>query len=191
MPMDEVTNRKGEEAVAPSQAATPRICNTKNSDTKEKITWVMLMGDSNMRHTYYWWSNKGGHNRYKFGIKGSSFGLDNKDKGIAYRWADQEILFRSEDDPSIVRYSFRFLHGSISEFVHDTQHWDVARKAAAELPSQWAINKMKDESDAKEEAPETAEGADETDDSIFWKSRVRPSDFSLWATKHKEPIDDN
>lgn len=173
------------------EAMGPRICKTKNNDAKDKITWVMFMGDSNMRHTYHWWTTNGGHNKYKFGIKGSSFGMDKTDKGDEYRWADQEILF-SEQDDHIVRYSFRFLHGSVSEFVHDTQHWDVARKSA-QLPHQWTIRKMKEEQSEAKEADETsaAEGAEDDETEDIWQGRVRPSDFALWATKHKKPIVDN
>lgn len=187
------------------EATTPRlICNI-GSETKEKapIKWVVFMGDSNMRHTYHWWATNGGHNNYTFGVEGSSFGMDLTDKGPEYRWADQEMLFK-EDDSSVVRYSFRFLHGSVSEFVHDTQHWDVARKSAEVLPNEWTIASMKKEqreakaaetksdpdAEVGSEAKATVGGEDDTDEEM-WKGRVRPSDFALWATKNKEPIKDN
>jgi len=177
----------------------PRICNTHSKFNKKMpITWVMFMGDSNMRGTYHWWATAhGGHNNYKEGVKGSTFGFDKQDKGAAYRWADQEMLFNEEDSSSIVRYSFRFLHGSETEFVHDAQHWDVARKSSGILPDaddyEGTVRKMKEQSEAKAgetESDPDAEGEDETDEST-WEGRIRPSDFALWATKNKEPIKDN
>ncbi|KAL7536276.1 hypothetical protein ACHAXR_007040 [Thalassiosira sp. AJA248-18] len=74
----------------------------------------------------------------------------------------------------------RFLHGSVTEFVHDAHSWDIARKAAP--------------APGLDEVAKELDGLQKDDlhkDDSIWEGRIRPSDFALWATKHQKPINDN
>jgi|AntRauTorckE5430_2_1112549.scaffolds.fasta_scaffold01458_3 hypothetical protein len=177
----------------------PRICKKRNSGKEDQhsgdsektlpMTWIMFMGDSNMRHTYHWWTTKG---RQKNGVEGSTYGLDRTNLGFSGRWADQEILFpvpeggKNGDSRKVSRYSFRFLHGSLEEFVHDATYWDIARKAVTkteEVQQQGKIHNGENHGTA------AAKGDDKNDS--MWEGRIRPSDLTLGATKHQHSIDDN
>ena len=70
--------------------SNPLIC----SEAKKTpaLTWVMFMGDSNMRHTYFWWTGQRKKNRHTCMQKGVTFGLDRGDLGFGGRWADQQLL---------------------------------------------------------------------------------------------------
>lgn len=191
----------------------PRICKKRNSDKEEDhdpnesdekklpLTWIMFMGDSNMRHTYYWWTTKDGQ---KHGVKGSTYGMDRRDLGYGGRWADQEILFLEGavniNSMNVSRYSFRFLHGSVEEFVHSANHWDIARRAAPS-PSLEDVAKVVNDTNKEQVQQQgkknndkshsaTAAAGDDRDDSM-WEGRIRPSDFALWATQYQQPINDN
>merc|ERR1711892_254307 len=101
------------------------------------LTWVLFMGDSNMRHTYYWWTERMvPKSDGTIALKSSTYGLDRTDLNFGGRWADQEYLVQDETIgdgagiPPTVRYSFRFLHGSIDEFVNDADDWTIARRGA-------------------------------------------------------------
>lgn len=181
----------------------PRVCTEKDY----RPTWILFMGDSNMRHTYYWWTKDYRQEQAKV-KQGSTFGLDRTDLDFGGRWADQELLY--EDDPcnqtkqvsedsrnrtlsttscnhrsSIVRLSFRFLHGSITEFVHDAQHWDVARIGASPPDAQDVVSVVNGSS------PGTSSRGSDDDLSINWTRSIRPSDYAVWATKHQVPVDNN
>lgn len=118
--------------------SNPLIC----SEAKKTpaLTWVMFMGDSNMRHTYFWWTGQRKKNRHTCMQKGVTFGLDRGDLGFGGRWADQELLVAKDCNStstsggvgvvndSIARYSFRFLHGSVNEFINSAINWDIARR---------------------------------------------------------------
>ncbi|OEU13838.1 hypothetical protein FRACYDRAFT_242190 [Fragilariopsis cylindrus CCMP1102] len=115
----------------------PRACQSQKE--KFPINWVMFFGDSNMRNTYVWWTTYLNKKRSKTNgtfVRGSTYGVDTA-KDYARRWADQEVLFpplqqlgENDVDQSVQRYSFRFLHGSGTEFVHDARNWDIPRTAA-------------------------------------------------------------
>jgi len=145
-----------------------------------------------MRHTYYWWTTK---DRQKNGVKGSTFGLDRTNSGYGDRWADQEILFpvpegdeNGDSRKKVSRYSFRFLHGSLEEFVDDANHWDIARRAVTQgeyVQQHGKIQNGKNHGTAAE-----AKKGDDKHDSM-WEGRIRPSDVALEATNYQNLIDDN
>lgn len=156
----------------------PRIC-------KSPPTWIMFMGDSNMRHTYYWWSSRVRGKRNKNGrtTTGSTYGLDRTDLSFGGRWADQECLIT--DDGATTRFSFRFLHGSIHEFWYDIQNWNVAREASPIIdPSEEDIQNLT--------ASTAATGEKSKDnEAMIWKGKIKPSDYALWATRNQRPIQEN
>lgn len=135
----------------------------------------MLMGDSNMRHTYYWWTSE-----VMTGARttSSNYGLDRQDLDYGGRWADQECLITTtEDDTNVTaRFSFRFLHGSIDEFWYNVRNWGVAREAS------WASPSEKDFQNSTTTAKITG------DDDAMWVGRIKPSDYALWVTKNQKPI---
>jgi len=177
----------------------PRICKKRNSGKEDQhsgdsektlpMTWIMFMGDSNMRHTYYWWTTK---DIQKNGVKGSTYGMDRTNLDFGGRWADQEILFpvpeggENGDSREVSRYSFRFLHGSLEEFVDDANHWDIARQAVTEKEYVQQERKIHN---GENYGTAVAKGDDKHDS--MWKGRIRPSDVTLEATKYQNSIDDN
>eukprot|EP01051_Picozoa_sp_SAG22_P032857 SAG22_NODE_14083_length_385_cov_0.727273_1_plen_70_part_10 len=53
----------------------------------------------------------------------STFAVDaGKQGGDGNRWADQEAVFEFKGG-EVVRASFRFLHGSTSEFLYKAANW--------------------------------------------------------------------
>jgi hypothetical protein len=198
------------DTVIPEKAAQktiiyPRICKEKDQEK----TWIMFMGDSNMRHTYNWWTGDYRRDNEQF-VAGSTFGLDRTDLEFGGRWADQELLYKEEhcnrtlsvseehhnktlpnaacEVPSIIRLSFRFLHGSITEFVDDSNHWDIARVGAASPNSKDVASTLNNTTIGNNSG-----GSDDHkgDLSMNWTGSIRPSDYALWATKHQLPIDAN
>ena len=150
------------------------------------LTWVMFMGDSNMRHTYYWWTNsKIKKSDRTVTLRSSTYGLDRTDLDFGGRWADQEYLVKDKKfflgavTPT-VRYSFRFLHGSIDEFVNDADDWNIARRGAAH-PELETMSKF-----LETEVNNTLWAESKTNTTIN-----RPSDYALWATKYQTPIDES
>lgn len=143
---------------------------------KEPLTWIMFMGDSNMRNTYNWWTSTKIHQpkRLEFS-KSSTYGID-KHNDFGRRWADQEYLVKrniNDTNMSTVRYSFRFLHGNVAEFVNDSNDWNIARVGAI-FPK----------------PEQMAEFLQTEDTETLWKGANRPSDFALWATKNQQPINE-
>ena len=208
-------NPNQEEGILESQMSSPR-----------NITWVMFMGDSNMRHTYHWWTWVNDKSHQENSVYSSTYGLDRRDLDFGGRWADQEILYLPKSSsPStlspeqpILRYSFRFLHGSITEFDYDAQNWDIARQAVEE-PRLEDIEKMKarnirnsgtasilSEQQQQQQqqiqnrsiadgvdagAKHDADGDDGNSTSMLWEGRIRPSDYALWATQNQQPIEND
>lgn len=173
--------------------SNPRICR----DAKTPLTWVMFMGDSNMRHTYYWWTTQKKKSSNTVMQKGSTYGLDRSDLDYGGRWADQELLVGVKNsttgeggvvNDSIARYSFRFLHGSVNEFINSAKknNWDIARQAAPS-PEPEDVKKEVD----KLHLGGQKKGESKSNDDMLWEGKIRPSDFAIWATKHQTPIDDN
>ena len=205
---------------------SPRICSSSSDEGKvtppPPLTWVMFMGDSNMRHTYYWWTNEKTIN-ITSAQKGSTYGKDRVDLSFGGRWADQEWLGRkidtdtktntntntsrinNDDSTLMVRYSFRFLHGSINELVNSAKNWDIARRAAPE-PNAATVEKEvadelqqrgvgggqeKGENSSSSSSSSKSGNKDDDDDDKLWEGKIRPNDFAIWANKHQTPIDDN
>ena len=169
-----------------SMQTAPQIC---SGEGMSPLSWVMFMGDSNMCHTYYWWTTKCFNSKGFSAQKSSTFGADRKDLVFGGRWADQGCLIKDEgirDGSSLIRFSFRFLHGSIAEFIHDAIYWDIARQAAPE-PKSEDISKMLNE--MQQQGQGKVERKSEGDDK--WEGRIHPSDFAIWATKHQKPIGSN
>jgi len=170
----------------------PRVCNYSNPS--EEITWVMFIGDSNMRHTYYWWVTN--TKRYKgsnIGVKGSTFGLDRTDLDYGGRWADQELFLvpSEKETETIQRYSLRFLHGALSELALAAKNWDIAH-VGSPSPSLDDITTFKTEFEANGTADEDNSIAIQDESHAFnWTGKLRPSEYALWATKHQTPIQDN
>jgi len=144
------------------------------------------MGDSNMRHTYYWWTKSMvTKTDSTIALKSSTYGLDRTDLNFGGRWADQEYLVQDETIgggavPPTVRYSFRFLHGSIDEFVNDADDWNIARRGAVN-PKLETMSKF-----LETEGNHTFWGAKRKPDTTI----NRPSDYARWATKNQKPIDE-
>jgi hypothetical protein len=130
-------------------------------------SWVVFMGDSNMRHTFYWWVGQ---------LKGDrrasqTFGLDRTDLGFGGRWADQEVVVKTvEEKQQFRRVSFRFLHGTMEEFMHSSTHWDTARMGAA-----YTSPKSIEENNTR----------NKTNIQSFGNDALRPSDYAIWATKNQ------
>ena len=90
-----------------------------NTTFKKKFgdwSWVVFMGDSNMRHTYCWWSSSqmGGvaSSEATKRIESSTYGLDRTDLEFGGRWADQELILlhqqqenTAQEDPLRVQKS--------------------------------------------------------------------------------------
>jgi len=128
--------------------------------------WIVFAGDSNMRHTYHYWIStiKGYHNQ----IKSHTFAIDSKRKSNL-RWADQETILEFENN-CILRASFRFLHGSTSEFIHVFTHWHEFRK----------YEPFEDQ-DTNKFNPQNG--------LVVNKNTVRPSDYALMTTQKRIAID--
>jgi hypothetical protein len=144
-------------------------------------SWVVFMGDSNMRHTFHWWVGQ-----LRGGRKASqTFGLDRVDLGFGGRWADQEVVVNTtleeKNQQLFRRVSFRFLHGSIEEFVYSSTHWDTARMGNVYQSKSVENSTRKNEDDiaiAKNDSTES-----------YGDDAMRPSDHAIWATKNQQPID--
>jgi len=124
------------------------------------------MGDSNMRHTYYWWTTQ----RQGALTTTKEFGLDRADLGYSGRWADQEAILE-QPNGKMIRSSFRFLHGPWDEIEFSFNHWHTARKATYG----W---------------DEEAKASMRID--TKWDERgdyIRPSPFAQWATQQQLVID--
>lgn len=134
-----------------------------------------------MRHTFYWWTTQQKHNS-SGSQAGRTFGLDRADLDFGGRWADQEFLMRRIHSGTPVRFSFRFLHGSISEFMHCAKHWDMAKVGAPE-PRQEDIDKVYNVTGKRPPSP--------SHDKQELNGTIRPSDYAVWATKHQKPIEGN
>eukprot|EP00980_Cylindrotheca_fusiformis_P001352 scaffold338_cov116-Cylindrotheca_fusiformis.AAC.17 len=171
--------KKPTEAKEVTEYYYPRVCNE-----GFEATWIMFIGDSNMRHTYFWWTQRYREDeRYFEG--GATFGSNRKDLDYGGRWADQELLYNAESCkekmdplraggtvPAVVRFSFRFLHGRVDELVDIPRPWDVAR--------------IGDYSPGSEDY--TASDGD-----IFSNATGsgKPSDYAIKMTKHKKPVGNN
>ena len=177
----------------------PRACQSQKE--KFPINWVMFFGDSNMRNTYVWWTTYLNKKRSKTNgtfVRGSTYGVDTA-KDYARRWADQEVLFpplqqlgENDVDQSVQRYSFRFLHGSETEFVHDTRNWDIPRTAAPKPKPEDISEMLRNRNETSVDGGGSGHDGKRNDEhDSMWEGRVHPSDFALWATEHQKPIDDN
>lgn len=184
----------------------PRLCRQKESNP---LSWVTFMGDSNMRHTYYWWTQALVKPIANSEAHGFTYGLDRTNLGFGGRWADQEIIIKlnsrnrttvptggyhpqsfqhsksntaGEISQPMVRYSFRFLHGSVTEFVDDTRNWHIPRVASKDDPN---VTEIEEQAQSNKILP------DDREDDELWKGRIRPSDYAIWATQHRKPIEDD
>eukprot|EP00980_Cylindrotheca_fusiformis_P001353 scaffold338_cov116-Cylindrotheca_fusiformis.AAC.18 len=158
---------------------SPRVCKA-----NFEATWIMFIGDSNTRHTYFWWTKPYQQDK-RTSVGGATFGKDRRDLGVGGRWADQELLYNAKsckgkmdplragcNGPSVVRFSFRFLHGWVDELVKIPRPWDVARIGTPPPESQNEIDAASD---------------------IYsnWTGSGRPSDYAIATTRHKIPVDNN
>jgi hypothetical protein len=141
-------------------------------------SWVVFMGDSNMRHTFYWWVGQlnGGRRASQ------TFGLDRRDLDFGGRWADQEVVVfnttQEKNQQQFRRVSFRFLHGSIEEFEYSSTHWDIARMGGSYYPKSVENSTRQNVSAiAKNDSKSFGDG-----------DALRPSDYAIWATKNQQPI---
>lgn len=136
--------------------------------SNHSFVWIMWLGDSNMRNTYYWWvtSQLSGGKR----TESLQFGLDRHDLDFSGHWSDQEAVVEFPDGFE-VRASFRFLHGSWHEFDYKTSDWHNASRAG------------------------TPEEIDATNnDGVFVAddpNSVKPSKYAVWAAEHQSFIDFN
>ncbi|KAL7550386.1 hypothetical protein ACHAWF_013623 [Thalassiosira exigua] len=146
-----------------------------------------------MRFTYFWWTQQ-----FNDGVQRATYGhLGRKENGFAAQWADQEYLVPAINNNSatscVKRFSLRFLHGSINEFLYKTMNWGEARMA---YPS--TDHEIKSDNIAKYVGM-GGEGrgenyllsSDERTNGINWTGRVKPSDYALWATQYQKPVKGN
>ena len=146
------------------------LASAKSSDQKgQKCSfpeWIVFAGDSNMRHTYHYWIStiKGYHKQ----TKSHTFAIDSGGNQQV-RWADQETILEFENN-CILRASFRFLHGSTSEFIHVFTHWHEFRK----------YEPFEDQ-DPNKFNPQNG--------LVVNKNTVRPSDYALMTTQKGIAID--
>ena len=104
----------------------PRRATPLSKDRCDHPRWILWAGDSNMRHTFHTWI-KQHTKKAKTVFKSDPFSADpGAAAGEGRRWADQEAVLEFHNG-DIMRASFRFLHGSTSEFLYMTDHWDEAR----------------------------------------------------------------
>ena len=76
-----------------------------------------------MRHTFHTWCDHFANDPgLQSKVTSSTWGIDNKAAGVANRWADQDAVFTFVDG-AVMRASFRFLHGSTSEFLYKAANW--------------------------------------------------------------------
>lgn len=188
----------------PKKVLVPRICQL----DRNKLSWIAFMGDSNMRHTYYWWTQFLLKAKANTGRGGFTYGLDRVGLGFGGRWADQELLIHLSSNTTtkvptgtihpdsvrvmdgsfaMVRYSFRFLHGSISEFAYDSQNWQIPRIASPDTPTLSTIQNLT----GNATMPHVADTEDDQEDAKHWEGRVRPSDYAIWATQNRKPIEND
>jgi hypothetical protein len=168
------------------------ICAT----SERKPNWILFAGDSNMRHTYFWFTKTilaGAEMQV-----GSTFGLDRVELGFGGRWGDQEAILKHPNSPPLpvipriqtdgtnwteippprvpfdtyLRSSFRFLHGAIDQLVGDASDWNAARKVVG-VP----YNSRK-EQNVSDQRDFDGDGS------------IRPSDYAIWATKNTELINE-
>merc|ERR1719473_698783 len=80
---------------------------------KKKSAWIMFIGDSNMRHSYWWWvTNKLNTTDANVQIiKSKQFSKGDEKEKRGAQWSDQEAVVEYPDGFQL-RTSFRFLHGS-------------------------------------------------------------------------------
>lgn len=92
--------------------------------------WVVWMGDSNTRHTYYWWVTS----KLKADLgatvvaQSREFGMDRSDLSYGGRWSDQEAVLTTPDGLEI-RASFRFLTSSHAKVHKIFTNWHDAQLA--------------------------------------------------------------
>lgn len=132
-------------------------------------SWIMFMGDSNMRHTYYWWVTEKLAKNAKKIHKSKGFSLDGK------TWGDQEAVVEFKDGFQ-VRTSLRFLHGSEHEFRFKISHFHNASRSPLTTVTDELISKTK---------LDEAEQAFTMDD----KDAIEPSKMAKFMAQHQSGID--
>eukprot|EP00037_Helgoeca_nana_P014181 m.132148 g.132148 ORF g.132148 m.132148 type:complete len:413 (-) comp22434_c0_seq1:235-1473(-) len=173
-------------AVKPKPAPIAPARETDPTQACHRPPWIVWMGDSNMRHTYYWWTT----NQLQ-GVRKESaqFGLDRSDLEYGGRWSDQEAYVEAPGGRQHVRSSFRFLHGSWHEFAHDTTHWHDARQGKQGFnDGRWNLNETKPT--VKPGGGDGGVGGDgaRADTRNFSKT-IRPNSFALFVTRHQLKIE--
>ena len=170
--LKDVTNSHNTSIIRPmlKKIKLSDLASAKSSDQKgQKCSfpeWIVFAGDSNMRHTYHYWIStiKGYHKQ----TKSHTFAIDSGGNQQV-RWADQETILEFENN-CILRASFRFLHGSTSEFIHVFTHWHEFRK----------YEPFEDQ-DPNKFNPQNG--------LVVNKNTVRPSDYALMTTQKGIAID--
>jgi len=127
--------------------------------------WIVFVGDSNMRHSFYWWT----HDQLSLMAK--------RNKSLTFHygpstWSDQEAIIEFPDGFE-VRASFRFLHGSQHEFAFKTKNWHSASQDGF-------VNAM----DIDKTELAEAEKNSKMDD----PNAVQPSVYAKWAAQHQKII---
>lgn len=131
-----------------------------------KTAWIMFMGDSNMRRTYFWYTMQklGGGKRQAM----------KEFRKKEFMWSDQDALVEYPDGFE-VRASFRFLHGSMNEFAFKTQNWNNVSVAEMNM-TKFDIDKPEflkqlkaDELNGPKEDPDV----------------VQPSVYAKWAANNQ------
>jgi len=135
-----------------------------------KTAWVLFMGDSNMRRTYFWYTMQklGGGKRLAM----------KEFRKKEFMWSDQDAVVEYPDGFE-VRASFRFLHGSMNEFAFKSQNWNNVSVADMNV-TKFDIDKPQFLKELKEEE---LNGPKEDPDV------VQPSVFAKWAAKHRRFVD--
>jgi hypothetical protein len=148
----------------------------------KKSAWIMFMGDSNMRHSYWWWvTNKLNTTDAKVKvIKSKQFSKGDEQKKKGAQWSDQEAIVEYPDGFQL-RTSFRFLHGSKAEFDFKTKHWHSASKAKVTASDDAWLKETKLNEDEKKAANLIAKDDD----------TIHPSKYAKWAAKQQQFINFN
>lgn len=149
--------------------------------------WITFMGDSNTRNTYWWWVtsklNKTGvtlHKSKDFTYHRGQGAFVARFPELNGKWADQEAILEFPDGFQ-VRTSFRFLHGSSTEFKFKTKEWGTASRSGLDE----ATFASKNEQAFKEIELDEKEKEEAMDD----PDSIAPSKYAKWATKKRQLID--
>lgn len=179
---------------ADGKEADSKAMDSKAMDSSERVmrkiakgkdhAWITFLGDSNMRNTYWWWVtsklNKTGvilHKGKDFTYSRGYAAFVARDPHLNSQWADQEAVLEFPDGFQ-VRTSFRFLHGSETEFKFKTKEWHKASRSGMDSATFSGDKEFK-------KMQLTAADVMQMDD----PDAIAPSQYAQWATKKRQLID--